>query len=206
MTAQLWLKFALAWTLLSLPFGPNAVNTVVLTIGNGLARGLLVPLGIGVASLIFGLTAAFGVGTILIASPALYLAAKIVGALYLAYLAVDQWRRADKLLVETTDNTMSSSQLFARGCLVSLSNPKAVLLYFAVYPQFIDLESSIVPQLLILLPTTFAIVMAVYTGYAALAVPLRSWLGTVGRRVAFSRAVACLYMIGAALIVATGHL
>src|SRR5262249_14208758 len=205
MSAHLWVKFALAWTLLTLPFGPNAVNTMVSTMANGLSRGMLVPLGIGMASLIFGLTAAFGVGAILVASPTSYLVAKVVGAIYLAYLAVDQWRKADRLLVETHGDAMSSSQLFTSGCLVSLSNPKAALTYLAVYPQFIDRDSSIVPQLLILLPTTFAVVMMVYTGYALLAAPLRCWLGTVRRRVVFSRVIACLYMIGAALIVATGH-
>ena len=80
MSGYLWLKFALAWTLLTLPFGPNAANTVVLTIANGLARGLLVPLGIGIASLIFGLAAAIGIGALLVAWPAVLVVIKVVGA------------------------------------------------------------------------------------------------------------------------------
>ncbi len=77
---------------------------------------------------------AAGVGTLLTAAPRTFAALRAIGALYLAYLGLRMWRAEES---SPADAPVVDKNLYRRGLLVSLSNPKAILFAAAFLPQFL---------------------------------------------------------------------
>ena len=92
MSIESWLTFVVVFTMLALPVGPNAVHTVATAVKVGLPKGFLVPLGIGIASVIHALLASLGFGALLLASAELFTLIKWLGVGYLLWLGVRLWR------------------------------------------------------------------------------------------------------------------
>ena len=86
------------------------------------------------------LLAAFGLSALIAASPAVFLALKIVGALYLLWLAVDAVRNGSSLNVKPGSQAACAlwSHAGARASRVNLTNPKVVLFFMTFLPQFVD--------------------------------------------------------------------
>ncbi len=193
MTTETWITFVAVFTALSLPLGPNAVTIMSVSAAAGLRRAAMVALGFVLAGIIHASAASVGFGALLLASAELFTAVKLAGAAYLAWLCIRMWRRRTVSASGRPGTAEAAAALVRRGVLVSLSNPKAVLSYMAIFPQFIEPAAPLVPQLAVLMPTAAVIVFAVYMGYAGLAAPLRRWLVTARRQRLFNRGVAAVY-------------
>lgn len=193
MSMEQWLGFLVVWTIASLPLGPNAVACMTASVRQGFRGGWLVALGVGLASLLHMAATGVGLGALLLASAELFAAVKLAGALYLLWLAVQLWRSPAEPAAPGGDAAASPLALLRRGVLVSLSNPKAVLMYVAVFPQFIAPGEPLLQQLAVLVPSATGIVLLVYSGYAALGLPLGRWLGTARRLRLFNRVAAGFY-------------
>jgi homoserine/homoserine lactone efflux protein len=81
--------------------------------------------------------------------------------------------------------------------LTSITNPKAIFAYLAGFPQFIQPSSSLIAQLIVLVPTALAVSTVVYAGYAALGIGIGQLLSTVRRRIAFNWSVGTFYILAA---------
>ena len=193
MSLESWLAFVAVWTLVGLPLGPNAVNTMTATVRHGFVRGWMVPLGIGIAGIAHAFAALLGFGALMLASAELFTAVKLAGAAYLLWLAWRLWSGDTERRAAENSGRASRARLFRRGFLVSLSNPKAILVYVAAFPQFFDPAQALAPQLAVMMPTMTAITLAIYTGYAALAAPLGRWLTSARRVRTFNRTAASFY-------------
>ena len=89
------------------------------------------------------LAAALGLSAVVAASPAAFTILKVVGAAYLAWLAVDAIRNGSALNVQ--NETLQSTDLkktFLTGLAVNLTNPKVVLFYLTFLPQFVDAQDA----------------------------------------------------------------
>jgi len=113
-----------------------------------------------------------GVGSLVLASATLFTVVKTVGALYLIYLGIAQWRAK----VHTADVAHASlpphpsfRQRVLTGFLTNASNPKGILFMAVVLPSFISKQLPVLPQLAILGVTMVAIDITVMHGYAYLA-------------------------------------
>jgi threonine/homoserine/homoserine lactone efflux protein len=116
-----------------------------------------------------------GLGAILTASGTLFNIVKFAGAAYLIYLGVKMWRSrptasserpsADAVKVQVAT---SFSTLFRTGFLVGVSNPKDLLFFGALFPQFIDPSSPLMPQVIIMTITWCSVGFGVMTAYAAI--------------------------------------
>ena len=196
MSFEIWLTFVLVWIATGLPPGPNAVACVAAAVANGAPRAFLVPAGIGLACVIHALIVTLGLSALLLASAELWTLLRWLGAAYLAWLGIRLWRGG-----AGPDWTRTAPapplRLLRQGCLVSLSNPKAILTYLAVFPQFVDPAGAALMQLLILIPTATVIVLAIYCGWVVLASPLRRWLTTPRRHRIFKRAAGTAFLCSA---------
>lgn len=91
-----------------------------------------------------------GLGSIIVASATLFFIIKLIGAGYLIYLGVKQFIASNTLNssqfdhVELTNKPLSI--YFKEGFLLASSNPKAILFFIAIFPQFLDIEQSLVIQ------------------------------------------------------------
>jgi homoserine/homoserine lactone efflux protein len=114
-----------------------------------------------------------GVGSLLIASELAFNIVKTVGALYLMYLGVMQWRAKASPMPGTDGVTAAVVPSFGRrvltGFLTNATNPKGIIFMVAVLPQFIAKDAPLLLQLGILGLTMVTIDTIVMHGYAFLA-------------------------------------
>ena len=124
----------------SVAFGWRRV--VFSSLGNVL--GLLVVSGLAMA----------GLGALMKTSASVFTAVKLMGAGYLIYLGLRQWRSRASLFSRVPEaGPRGNRQLFLRGLLVALTNPKAVLFFTALFPQFLSPGRPLAPQFAILTGT-----------------------------------------------------
>jgi homoserine/homoserine lactone efflux protein len=95
---------------------------------------------------------------------------KPIGVAYLIYLGIVTWRAPARGFVDNDDGMAHTArEIFMRGFWVNITNPKGIIFFAAVFPQFIDIARPQAPQYAILAVTTFAVDVVVMTMYCALA-------------------------------------
>ena len=198
MSVESWLVFCAIWTAASLPFGPNAANCVVVSLSNGFARSLWCVAGIAAAGLCHMAAAGLGLSTLLLANAALFQVVKWLGVAYLAWLALGLLRAKTSPIELPRQARTAPLVLARRAFLISMSNPKAILVYLAVFPQFIDGGAPLAPQLVVLVPTSLAIGALVYGGYCALGRGVGRLLASAKRRRRFQQGIGGFYLFSAA--------
>jgi homoserine/homoserine lactone efflux protein len=192
-----WLVFMAIWFAAGTPLGPNALNCIVVSASNGFQRSLWAVLGVALAALCHLAAMSVGLSTILLANATLFHAIKWFGVAYLAWMGVTMLTRQAALPNLPQGRPVSRLAATQRAFLISLTNPKAILVYLAVFPQFIKPTQDLAPQLAILVPSALVIVVLIYTGYCALGLGVRRLLSTLRRRRAFNRGVGGFYLFSA---------
>lgn len=138
----------------------------------GYRRAVWNILGLQLGILLILAIVAVGLGAVLAASALAFGIVKWVGALYLVWLGIQQWR-APPVPITARDAPAgdgSPRQLVARGFLVNATNPKGIVFMLAVLPQFVDPARPQLIQYVICGATLFftdLVVMNAYTGLAA---------------------------------------
>jgi threonine/homoserine/homoserine lactone efflux protein len=138
----------LAWTALAIAVtitpGPDTILVISHTARGGLRAGLLANAGIQAGGLWYASLFGFGLLSLLIAVPALFVAAKIVGAIYLAWIGFGMLRRAllESKNPDTVAPKMALSSPFVQGLLTNVLNPKVALFYLAALPQFVPQSAN----------------------------------------------------------------
>lgn len=205
MTLEEWLAFMAIWIAVSIPLGPNALNCITATAANGFARGLWAVVGVNIAALIHMTTVVLGVAAFLAANPVLFDAIRWLGVAYLAWMGVRLLRsRGTHAPIKSAPKELPA-KLVRRAIFISLSNPKAIFSWFAVFSQFIDPVTPLPAQLAVLAPSALAVTVIVYTAYAALGLCVeRLFAGQ--RRLWFDRGAGATYLVFAAgLALASGR-
>ncbi|WCM87327.1 LysE family translocator [Acidovorax sp. NCPPB 3576] len=162
MTLAHWLLFCGVSLLMSFTPGPAVLLAVSNSVDVGAKRTAFSSLGSVIGIFAISGLAMVGMGTILSLSANAFLIMKVVGALYLIWLGIKRWRSQDALigndagLAPTQRRERKNWQLVAQGLGVSLTNPKAILFFSALFPQFIVPGEPLFTQYL-LLTTTFAV-------------------------------------------------
>jgi homoserine/homoserine lactone efflux protein len=192
-----WLIFVAVWTAAGIPLGPNAMNCIVISISGGFCRGLWAVLGVTVAAMCHMAAAGLGLSTLLLANASLFAVVKWFGVAYLAWLGVSTILKREAPLALGNGQKVPALAAFRRGFMTSMTNPKAILVYIALFPQFIRPEEDPVPQLAMLVPTALVIVVVIYAAYCALGLGVRRLLSTARRRRIFNGGVGGFYLFGA---------
>jgi homoserine/homoserine lactone efflux protein len=194
MTLSAWLVFITISLLTAFSPGP----AVLLAISNALASGprkTLLSSSMGSVLGIFVVSAAAmaGLGTLLHSSAWLFAALKTAGAVYLIYLGFRQWTHKSSMFskpvpTETALVTVRSRMaLFRQGTLVSLTNPKSILFFTALFPQFIRPHADMLPQFIQLTTVFAACALVSHFVYVLLAHRMQNWFSTPRRVTLFNR-------------------
>ncbi|MFE3758255.1 LysE family translocator [Nocardia tengchongensis] len=118
--------------------GPNMMYLVSRTVSQGRRAGLVSLGGVAVGFGVYLAAATAGITAVFAMVPALYLALKVAGALYLVYLAWKTLRPGGVALFSPTELPADPARrLFAMGLVTNLLNPKIAILYMALIPQFV---------------------------------------------------------------------
>jgi threonine/homoserine/homoserine lactone efflux protein len=155
--------------------GPSFVMVARTAASASRAEGVAAALGMGVGGAAFAVVALLGLQGFLLAVPSLYLALKVAGGLYLAYIGWRIWAGAGAALdgVDATAPASTRRALypaFVRGLSTQISNPKTAIVYASVFAAFLPAEHS--------LGFSLAVVVAMFCieagWYAVVAVALSS--------------------------------
>jgi homoserine/homoserine lactone efflux protein len=206
MSLETWLAFLAASWIISLSPGAGAIASMSSGLQYGFWRGYWNALGLQIALVAQIAVVAAGLGAVLATSAIAFTLIKWFGVAYLVYLGVKQWRAlpsdlADDSAVRPVGKPLT---LVARGFLVNISNPKALVFMLAVLPQFIDPHQPLVPQYLIIAATMVCVDLIVMAGYTGLASKVLRVLKTPRQQQRMNRTFAGLF-ISAAAFLATLH-
>jgi len=200
MSVELLATFVLASTLLSLAPGPDNLFVLLQSALYGPRAGLLITLGLCTGLLVHTTLVALGVAAIFLVSATAFLLLKLLGAMYLLYLAAAAWRAAAATVGTAPPPPLSSRQLYLRGIVMNLSNPKVAIFFLAFLPQFARPEAgSMTSQLIVLGGIFIVIALLAFTLVALLAGHLASWLRASERaRLLMNRVAAAVFLALAA--------
>jgi threonine/homoserine/homoserine lactone efflux protein len=193
------LAFALLAFVLILVPGPSVLFVVTRSLTLGRAAGVATVVGNATGAYVQVIAVALGLGTLVQESIAVFTVIKLCGAAYLVYLGVQACRHR-RALAEALDAVVEPKvlrRILADGFLVGVLNPKVIVFFMAVLPQFVDRSAGSVPAQLLLLGAIFcAIALLSDSLWALLAGAARSWLVSSPRRLAAIGGTGGLVMIG----------
>lgn len=171
MTLESWLLFVLTEGALCLTPGP----AVLLVLSHGLTRGtassVVANLGILTGNAFYFALSATGLGAVLLASYEVFTAIRWLGAAYLIWLGASAFVGRSSVIAVTADPAVptSAARTFVNGVVLQVANPKALVFFTALLPQFIDPAGSVAWQVTILAVTSVVIEFFVLAGYGTLA-------------------------------------
>jgi len=134
-------------------FAPGPDNIFVLTKSalHGRTAGLIATLGICTGLMVHTAAVAFGVAAIFQTAALAFNFLKILGVLYLLYLAWQLFRTGEIRQSQNRKAGIAGIQLYTRGVLMNVTNPKVAIFFLAFLPQFVDpARGSLIIQTLIL--------------------------------------------------------
>ena len=209
MSLNTWLLFLVTETALSLSPGPAVFYTVSQGARGGLRRTLPAAAGILTANALYFALSATSLGAIIAASGEFFTYAKWLGAAYLVYLGIRalisaQHGQAVPLDAQTRVERGDRRRVYGGALTLQLANPKALLFFLALLPQFIDLKRAVPGQMLILAATSMIPEFCILLGYGWLAhraVRVSAHVGVSGGMNRWLARIEGLGLIGCATLV-----
>lgn len=203
MSLRLLMVFAIMEFFLCLTPGPAVMLVVSQGMKNGFRPSLRGALGIMTGNTIYFALSAFGLGAMLLASATLFQIVKWVGAAYLILIGLRMmFTKARQQTVSQEPMTRKHSvKLFSHGLITQLSNPKAIVFFSALLPQFIVPGERMLEQLVVLGIISIAVEFPVLLGYGWMA-ERGSRLLAGGRLSALPERIAGGFLIGAGVSLA----
>lgn len=195
---NLWAFALAAFVLIVIP-GPSVLFVLGRSLSLGRKGGFLSVFGNALGTLPAVALVSLGVGAIVAESIIVFTIIKFVGAAYLVYLGIQAFRhRNDHADTSPTAKTRPSSfRLLREGFIVGATNPKTIVFFVAVLPQFVDYDHGSIPlQMAALGMVFFTIALASDTVWALTAGTARVWFARNPKRLARMSAGGGLMMIG----------
>lgn len=175
------LTFFATSVVLALAPGPDNIFVLTQSALRGRAAGILVTLGLCTGLVVHTLAVSLGVAAIFQASALAFTALKLVGAAYLLYLAWQAFRASAPGIALGKGSNAGPWQLYRRGIIMNITNPKVSVFFLAFLPQFADPARGPLAGQMVQLGSLFIVsTLLVFGGIALLA-------GFIGQRLGRSR-------------------
>ena len=191
------LLFAGIIVVLALTPGPDVIYITTRAMAQGRKAALLSTVGICIGYLVYTMLAALGVSAVLQASALAFDIVRYVGATYLVYLGIRSLlSKANGPLTKGEVNAAPPSRILQQGILTSMLNPKGILVFAALLPQFVNAHLGSVPLQMTAFGLTFTLIcLCIYGGYAYLS-------GSLGEKLASQPRFSSVlkYLTGSVLI------
>ena len=168
---EILLSFILATAALAMSPGPDNIYVLMQSVANGTKYGLATTAGLISGCIIHTTLLAFGVSLIIRESETLFFIIKLLGALYLLYLAYKVYRSSSAIHL-SNDHVPKKSlvQLFKQGFIMNVLNPKVTIFFLAFFPGFLFSETmSTVIQFYILGFIFMGVSLVIFSAIAILA-------------------------------------
>jgi len=169
-----WALFVVTESLLCLTPGPAVLLVVAQALGRGAAASVWTTLGILTGNALYFALSATGLGALLLASYELFSLVRWLGAAYLIWLGVRTLLRRPITRSTAPMAAAGRWRTFANGFVLQAANPKALLFFVALLPQFIEPGGHVAGQVLVLAVTSVVIELVILLAYGAAAGPLHA--------------------------------
>jgi len=198
------IMFITASALLAVVPGPDNLFVLTQSAIHGRAAGIMLSLGLCTGLIVHTSAVALGVAAIFQTSVVAFTVLKVIGAIYLVYLAVRAFQASADSVELTRRGALSLSALYRRGILMNITNPKVSIFFLAFLPQFVVPEKGAFTQQVFMLGGIFMLVaLAVLCVIAMLAAGLGYWLNRSPVAQLYLNRLAGVVFIGLALKLAT---
>ncbi|WP_339414548.1 LysE family translocator [Pseudomonas sp. EA_35y_Pfl2_R5] len=169
--------FVVASIALSLSPGPDNIFVLTQSAMNGRKAGIFVTLGLCTGLLVHTATVSLGVASIFQSSELAFNILKFVGAMYLLYLAWQAFRAGSTNVSKVKEEHANWKQLYMRGVVMNITNPKVAIFFLAFLPQFAEPSiGSITVQMMAFGCLFIATTLCIFTLVAWSAGFLGEWL------------------------------
>lgn len=168
------LLFMAATIALNLTPGPDMLYVIARSVGQGRAAGIASALGITAGCFVHIFAVTFGLASLMIAVPTTYEIVKFAGAAYLIYLGVRTLTTRQSKKAETPIKEASLRTIFLQGVVTNVLNPKVALFFLAFLPQFVNRNSNVAAQIILLgvlfntSGTTVNVIVALVASYTGI--------------------------------------
>lgn len=191
------LAFALAAVILIAIPGPSVLFVIGRSLALGWKGGVLTVLGNASGQLVQVAAVALGLGHMVAQSVVLFSLVKLAGAGYLVYLGIKAIRHRRHPIRERHPQESRPLHLVGEGFVVGATNPKSVVFFVAVLPQFVDYPSGAIPLQLALLGVVFLVIALVSDSIWAIAAgSARQWFARSPGRESAVEATGGVLMVG----------
>ena len=197
--------FGVASLILIVIPGPSVLFVVGRALAHGKRTALASVVGNACGVEVVAICVAVGIGAVVERSAPVFTAIKLGGAAYLVWLGIRAVRRRGRLTAAFAPAAEPRGQPRAllEGFIVGVANPKALILFAAVLPQFVERQAGHVQeQMLILSVVSFAIALISDSAWSMLASAARTWFARSSRRLELVGGAGGLAMIGLGLSIA----
>ncbi|MDC5870471.1 LysE family translocator [Vibrio europaeus] len=176
MDFQVWLGFMAASLILTVTPGPSIFLGIAHALRFGHRRVFYTALGDITANGIQMLLVALGLGVVIANSEFAFAVIKVFGVITLCFMGLKMLLARPTAIEEpeSVGDVVSNYKLFWSGFMVAAGNPKAIVFFTAFFPQFIDIHTPVLPQLLIMCPSMAVLDFTLVMLYACLARHLAS--------------------------------
>jgi threonine/homoserine/homoserine lactone efflux protein len=192
-------QFVLASVAIILVPGPSVMFVIARAVAWGRMTALLTALGNALGMLLLSVFIAVGLGPLLQRYELLLIVVQVLGGMYLIHLGIDAWRHRQEHaddMVKIEEVKPSNYQILRQGFTVGALNPKALVFFSAVFPQFVDPDvGSITIQLLIFGAIFTALALVLDGTWGVLVGSSRDWFVTSRNRLVFLRTVGAVVMM-----------
>jgi homoserine/homoserine lactone efflux protein len=171
MKLQLWLLFVMTEAILSISPGPAVLYVLSQAIRSGPGKSVWASWGILSSNTMYFVLSATSLGAVIVASYKLFFVIKWIGAGYLVYLGLRSFFGKNSVLSLPAENSSSRSgwRIFRDGFLLQAANPKALLFFIAILPQFINAHRNVALQIFILGASSIIVEFIILFTYGQLA-------------------------------------
>ncbi|TCJ95128.1 LysE family translocator [Nocardia alba] len=191
--------FAVASLIIIVIPGPNVLFAIGRALTLGRRSAVLSVAGAVAGSFVPLVAVSVGLGAVLMASATLFLIVKVVGAAYLIYLGIATIRQRKELAAALRSDApgIGGSRVLRQGFIVGATNPKTIVFFGAVLPQFAVPADGALPAQMLILGAIFLTIQALSDGcWALLAATARSWFVRSPRRLETVGSTGGLMIIG----------
>jgi threonine/homoserine/homoserine lactone efflux protein len=196
--SRIW-EYCIAAVIIVLAPGPSVLFVLARAIAWGRATAIATVVGNVLGAFSLSVVVAVGLGPILQRSEIAFIAVQFLGGFYLVYLGIVAIKHSQIHASDMTnqgDIRPSKWRSMREGFWVGALNPKGMVFFAAILPQFVDREAGKVTSQLILMGAIFAVIALFSDGtWGILAGTIRNWLATELKRLVFMRMTGGIVMI-----------
>ena len=192
-------EYLVAAMIIILAPGPSVLFIIARAIAWGRITAVATAAGNVTGAFTLSLMVAFGLGPILQRSEAAFIGVQVLGGFYLTYLGIDAIRHSKihaEDMVNQGEIKPSALRSARDGFWVGALNPKGLVFFAAILPQFLDRDSGNVTSQLVLMGATFSVLAFFSDGsWGLIAGTVRQWMATSPSRLVIMRRIGGIVMI-----------